>query len=159
MNVQWLRGSGYLSILAKVTYMKWDKHWKLNQLYYLDDEVPLMTCVKNQSRNIDEGQETATVVWENPIAADNSGFISNVVCTPRSGSHFTIGETIVTCEAIDKSGNRANCSFQVIVTAIVFIPFFHVSSGVATEGVNMAEFCLKSEKELKKKTGKNHEKS
>ena len=90
---------------------------RLNHFDSADNEVPLITCAKNQSRNTEEGQETAMVIWEDPVATDNSGQISSIFCMPRSGNDFKIGQTLVTCEANDKSGNTATCSFQVIVTA------------------------------------------
>ena len=56
------------------------------------------------------------VTWEDPTASDNSGAISHVTCDLQSGANFTIGETVVLCEAVDGSGNKAECSFQVNVT-------------------------------------------
>ena len=55
------------------------------------------------------------VTWTSPSAQDNSGDVT-VTCDLTSGSTFTIGQTDGICEAIDNSGNKANCSFQVIVT-------------------------------------------
>ena len=59
---------------------------------------------------------TAMVEWEGPKASDNSGNVSHIICNPQSGTNFTIGQTDVICEAVDGSGNRASCSFQVNVT-------------------------------------------
>ena len=56
------------------------------------------------------------VAWDGPKASDNSGNVSRVFCNPQSGTNFTIGQTTVICEAVDGSGNRAACSFQVNVT-------------------------------------------
>jgi hypothetical protein len=38
-----------------------------------------------------------------------------VTCNPPSGSFFAPGVTVVECEAMDASGNRSTCSFQVSV--------------------------------------------
>ena len=56
------------------------------------------------------------VAWKKPTATDNSGNIPDVICDPPSGSNFTIGQTIVTCETVDESGNKAACNFRVNVT-------------------------------------------
>jgi hypothetical protein len=40
-----------------------------------------------------------------------------VVCSPPSGSFFTVGVTQVVCTATDASGNQATCAFLVIVPA------------------------------------------
>ena len=74
-----------------------------------------MTCVGNQSVDTDKGMDTAMVEWNSLIASDNSGNVS-VTCDPKSETNFTIGQTTIACEAIDESGNRATCSFQVNVT-------------------------------------------
>ena len=78
-------------------------------------ETPVITCVNNQYVKTDKGMDTAMVVWEGPKASDNSGNVY-VVCNPQSGTNFTIGQTNVTCEAVDGSGNRAECSLQINVT-------------------------------------------
>ncbi len=49
------------------------------------------------------------------IAADNSGFLQSLVCTPPAQSVFPLGETIVNCTATDAAGNAANASFTVTV--------------------------------------------
>ena len=61
---------------------------------------------------------TAVFTWQEPTTSDNSGNIPVVSCDPLSGTYFTIGQTIVTCEANDGHGNKANCSFQINVTGI-----------------------------------------
>ena len=56
------------------------------------------------------------VVWEKPTATDNSANVSDVTCNPQSGTNLPIGQTRVTCEAVDGSGNTAACDFLVNVT-------------------------------------------
>ena len=46
---------------------------------------------------------------------DNADPAPTVSCDPMSGSFFTIGETAVTCTAMDASGNRSTGTFFVIV--------------------------------------------
>lgn len=55
------------------------------------------------------------VSWNVPTAEDNADEDPVVVCTPESGSAFTMGVTGVWCEAVDMYGNRAECGFIVDV--------------------------------------------
>ena len=55
------------------------------------------------------------MVWNNPQVNDNSGQISTITCDAYSGSHFKIGETEVTCQAVDLTGNQATCTFTVTI--------------------------------------------
>jgi len=59
----------------------------------------------------------AVVTYSNPVASDNCGVLS-VVCSPASGSTFSIGTTTVTCTATDTATpvhNSSNCIFTVHV--------------------------------------------
>lgn len=49
-------------------------------------------------------------------AHDNCSGPATVHCDPPSGSVFAVGTHVVMCEAMDPSGNTAQCSFQVTVT-------------------------------------------
>jgi hypothetical protein len=49
-----------------------------------------------------------------PTASDNCG-VASLTSTPASGSLFAIGDTTVTCTAVDTSSNQATCSFTVHV--------------------------------------------
>jgi hypothetical protein len=48
--------------------------------------------------------------------SDNVDSQVPVTCTPRSGSRFPIGRSVVRCSATDSSANTANASFRVTVT-------------------------------------------
>ncbi|MDH3215054.1 MAG: HYR domain-containing protein [Candidatus Krumholzibacteria bacterium] len=48
-------------------------------------------------------------------AEDDCGPEPTVTCDPPSGSVFPLGETVVTCTAIDSSGNVSECAFTVTV--------------------------------------------
>jgi hypothetical protein len=56
----------------------------------------------------------ATVTYE-VTASDNTDANPTVVCDPRSGSTFAIGDTLVRCAATDPAGNIASASFTVHV--------------------------------------------
>ena len=57
-----------------------------------------------------------TVVWKKPNATDDSGYTPEVNCDRLSGTDFFVGITMVTCEAVDRSGNKAVCNFKIMVT-------------------------------------------
>ena len=85
-------------------------------VHILDKEAPEFDiCAFNQTLDTRPGQPIAVAVWQSPFAVDNSGDIPDVTCDPQSGSEFTIGQTLVTCEAVDSSGNSNTCSFQINV--------------------------------------------
>jgi uncharacterized protein YjbI with pentapeptide repeats len=51
------------------------------------------------------------------VTATDPDDTATVSCVPQSGSTFAIGATTVRCSAIDGSGNTANASFLVVVSA------------------------------------------
>ena len=55
------------------------------------------------------------VIWEDPSVTDNSGRVVDVLCDAASGSDFAIGRTVVTCTAVDSSGNNGTCNFAIYV--------------------------------------------
>ncbi|MEW5994273.1 MAG: HYR domain-containing protein [Candidatus Zixiibacteriota bacterium] len=60
------------------------------------------------------GQCGAPVTYQ-AAATDNCSEVT-VDCWPRSGTFFTVGTSIVTCQAIDIGGNTDICQFYVTVT-------------------------------------------
>ena len=92
---------------------------KLTQLcfcwtIFIDVELPkIHSCPTNLTQNTDVRKSTAMFVWEAGIVTDNSGEDIIVECDPSTGSIFNLGQTEVTCEAVDSSGNIATCSFTV----------------------------------------------
>ena len=85
-------------------------------LLVIDTEPPEINCVEDRSVETDAGKSTATVLWQTPMATDNSGETPTVTCEPESEINFIIGHTTVQCEAVDGSGNRAECNFNIHVT-------------------------------------------
>ena len=77
-----------------------------------------MACPNDLSRSTNEGKSTALVVWEQPNATDNSGHVEIVTCTPQGGNQFPIGQSKVTCEAVDGARNKAACYIYVNVTGM-----------------------------------------
>ncbi len=58
---------------------------------------------------------TGAVVSFAPTAESACGRIASVVATPRSGSTFPLGTTVVRVVATDALGNKDECSFNVVV--------------------------------------------
>ena len=91
-----------------------------------DLEAPKFNGCQNISEKAQPGVGTAMVAWTDPSATDNSGFVPNVICHPQSGNNFTIGATVVKCNATDNSGNTAQCSFDVTVNGMHVVLFRYV---------------------------------
>ena len=72
------------------------------------------------------GPDGAAVRFPTPGATDNRDDVVTVTCTPASGSTFGLGDSTVTCSAVDQAGNAAETvAFTVTVqdtTAPVFNP-------------------------------------
>jgi len=67
--------------------------------------------------NLTTCNPAGTVVnYLTPSASSSCGNITNLVCTPPSGSIFPLGTTTVLCVATDSQGNSAYCSFSITVT-------------------------------------------
>ena len=95
----------------------------LSVLSFADVETPNITCSGDQIIKADEDRPTAMLTWRTPTASDNSEYVPDVFCDPQSGTNFTIGETVVTCVAVDESKNTAECSFEVNVKGDYTIMF------------------------------------
>lgn len=52
----------------------------------------------------------------NASATDGLDPAPSVTCTPHSGSQFPVGQTLVTCSAVDASNNLTSGSFLIVVT-------------------------------------------
>ena len=55
------------------------------------------------------------VTYSNPVATDSVDGLVLVNCLPLSGSTFPLGVTLVTCTAVDASGNLAAAAFTITV--------------------------------------------
>ena len=73
----------------------------------------------NIAQHTDRSMPTATVNWDAPSVNDNSGS-QEVTSTHKPGAELPIGETSVTYEAVDSSGNGATESFNITVTGNTF---------------------------------------
>ncbi|HUJ11065.1 MAG TPA: HYR domain-containing protein, partial [Verrucomicrobiae bacterium] len=89
---------------------------QLQSVVIHDDMPPTISpCPSDITTGPLPGQCGATVTYAAPSAFDNCGPPA-VICTPPSGSFFTLGTNKVACVATDVGGNTASCTFSVIVT-------------------------------------------
>ncbi|MBM3834795.1 MAG: HYR domain-containing protein [Verrucomicrobia bacterium] len=80
----------------------------------IDDTPPKIKCPENIVISTDPGQCSAVVKYPAPMATDNCSGLY-IFSDPAPGSTFQKGTTRVTITAIDGSGNKASCSFNVTV--------------------------------------------
>lgn len=81
-----------------------------------DTQAPTLACPADVIQAADPNQCSAVVNYSTPIASDNCPGVGAPVCSPASGSTFSVGATPVTCNVSDASGNSASCSFTVTIS-------------------------------------------
>jgi hypothetical protein len=79
----------------------------------VDTTRPIIDC--STDLEVDAQSPSGAVVNFIVTASDGCDASPQVICTPASGSVFPIGETPVSCTAMDAWGNSTNCSFVVKV--------------------------------------------
>ena len=93
---------------------------KVEQFFSFTDETPPSfndTCPSNMVFYAMECSSRALLAWIEPIAIDNSGHVSISFPGIRPPVNLSIGLYDVMYSAIDRSGNRANCTFIIQVIA------------------------------------------
>lgn len=75
---------------------------------------PTVTGATSKTVRAPRGAKGARVVYK-VTASDTADGSIPVSCSPRSGSRFPIGRTVVSCSATDSSANTASASFRVTV--------------------------------------------
>ena len=76
--------------------------------------------IATQNLTVDATSENGSIVTYSTSAYDGVDGSRLVICSPPSGSNFSVGTTTVTCTATDSSGNLATETF--IVTVNAFVP-------------------------------------
>lgn len=85
----------------------------------VDDSAPVLNDPPSDISVIaPNGTCAAVVTFSTPDFSDNCTGSPDVVCTPPSGSTFSVGTTTVVCVANDECGNTTEVSFDVDVDAI-----------------------------------------
>lgn len=72
-----------------------------------DKEPPKITIPDDIFQMIDHDLSGTTIDYPIPFARDLHDPNPLVTCTPQPGSFFEIGNTVVECIAVDKSGNKS----------------------------------------------------
>lgn len=90
-------------------------------LLQTDTEDPKLSgCLSEVIANVSVGDSTADVVWDEPVASDNSGSVT-LTATRRPGATYTIGNHENVYFAVDAAGNFARCTITIIVQGKVVI--------------------------------------
>ena len=79
-----------------------------------DTTAPKLNGTRSRTVRAPKGAKSVRVTYK-VAASDNTDGQVPVSCTPRSGSRFRIGRTVVNCSATDSSANTANASFSITV--------------------------------------------
>jgi gliding motility-associated-like protein len=121
-NVTWTstREPGSVLPLGKttVTYTATDPSGNASTCSFnvtVEDRIlPVFSCQTDDIVVSASSNCQAIVNWTSPTATDNCGS-ATVISTHSPGDNFVLGTTQVTYTATDPSGNRATCTFNVIV--------------------------------------------
>ena len=83
-----------------------------------DDITPTITCPEDINETVAFGETGKIISYSDPSFGDNcTGASIERTAGPASGSTFPVGLTTVTYKVTDATGNVAECSFDVTVTA------------------------------------------
>ncbi|XP_033116115.1 sushi, von Willebrand factor type A, EGF and pentraxin domain-containing protein 1-like [Anneissia japonica] len=108
-------GIGHLVIHCEATDYSGNTGFCSFNVTVIDTESPDIQCPQDQQLNTLHNVHFAISTWEQPTASDNSNSQPSVSCDAYSGSAFPIGQSTVTCTAVDGASNDAQCSFRVDV--------------------------------------------
>jgi hypothetical protein len=82
----------------------------------VDEMPPEFSNVPTEvTQQVTTGTGGAVVTYTAPSAEDAVDGSVPVTCTPASGSTFPLGQSVVTCSAMDNAGNIATTTFNVYV--------------------------------------------
>ena len=82
-----------------------------------DNEPPRIYCPQNQEVKKENSQLTIKVYWDPPTSSDNSGQEVKIFSESINGSDFRTGQHQVKYDATDHVGNKASCTFIIVVSS------------------------------------------
>ena len=82
---------------------------------YVVLEVTSCQCGPDITLTAQPGACSEVATYPTPTFTDNCDTSTPTICSPPSGSSFPIGATLVSCTAVDDSGNVGSCHFTVTV--------------------------------------------
>ena len=81
---------------------------------FCPSNIVVQTCFSGLAGSTNFG--FTNISYPFPVASNYCiGVITNITCTPISGSPFPVGTNTVTCTVYDNLGNSASCTFDIIV--------------------------------------------
>ena len=80
-----------------------------------DKEPPTLICPQDIKASV---VSNVISLPEPVFLEDNSGGSIDLTCTWPMNNTFSLGETKVTCTALDETGNVAKCEFSVTITGM-----------------------------------------
>lgn len=108
----------------------------------VDREPPIITVPGDLIVPATDAQ--GAMVTFSVTANDNVDTSVTLVCTPPSGSIFTIGTTIVSCTATDDAQNQTMSSFNVMVRPFIKTPDGRLfGTGLVVSGVHCQIFAFR----------------
>ena len=121
-----LRQCTFLSLKTtlKITEIKHCYTCILLFSFSVDDEAPKLTCPKDIHVKKTNSGDTIKVHWPLPIYEDNSGETVTLFTESVIGTGFRVGRYQVKYEAADRSGNKALCTFAIVVSGSLRRLFF-----------------------------------
>lgn len=66
--------------------------------------------------NTPANQAGTALIFDNQVTCTDDNAGQSVLCTPASGSFFSIGTTSISCTCTDNAGNIDTCVFDGIVS-------------------------------------------
>jgi hypothetical protein len=94
-----------------------------------DTSGPVITVPTAAAMTFD-AEPSGTKAVEYSVTATDRGAPVPVTCTPKSGSRFALGTTVVTCVAYDGRGNVAQKTFNVLVQDKVAPVWSSIPTGI-----------------------------
>jgi len=80
-----------------------------------DTMPPMITCPADTTIGCADSSGVAVEFDGLVVAVDDCDPSPSISCDPPSGSTFMLGETVVTCTAVDSAGNSSECTFTVTI--------------------------------------------
>ena len=82
-----------------------------------DNEPPALYCPANIEVEKETTTPTKKVYWPMPTYFDNTNTPVTLFTEAVNGSDFSTGEHKITYKATDQAGNKAECTFVVIISS------------------------------------------
>ena len=101
-----------------------------------DVDAPVIDPAEDVAAVEAAGPNGAAVHFPTPGATDNRDDVVTVTCTPASGSEFGLGESAVTCSAVDQAGNAADAVGFTVTVRDTTAPVITVPDDISEEATS-----------------------